>query len=332
MNPCILLFGMPRSGTTWIGKLLDSHPDTLYRHEPDSVRRLTMPLFPGKEDAPGYRAELERFVDQLPRLRSPEVVGKQPLFPKSYQSAAALAAYRASVIGAKAASRVRRHFPCLYRPTAAGCDRVRLVWKSIESPGRLGTCIEALPDARGIHLMRHPCGYIASILRGEATQRFSGPGEDDLWLLKMLLDTPAAKTHHISLDDIEKLTPEERLTWRWVLIQEKILADVANCERVLTLRYEDICAEPLALTRQMFQFADLEWHPQTEEFVRASTQGTNTDYYSVFKHPQRSALRWRSELPPQVIERILRILRNSSVARFYPDDAQAPAALREIAP
>ena len=33
----ILLFGMPRSGTTWIGKIFDSHQDTFYLHEPDSV-------------------------------------------------------------------------------------------------------------------------------------------------------------------------------------------------------------------------------------------------------------------------------------------------------
>lgn len=35
MNGCILLFGMPRSGTTWIGKLFDSHLGTrtgYYRH------------------------------------------------------------------------------------------------------------------------------------------------------------------------------------------------------------------------------------------------------------------------------------------------------------
>ena len=33
----ILLLGSPRSGTTWLGKLFDSHPNTLYLHEPDSV-------------------------------------------------------------------------------------------------------------------------------------------------------------------------------------------------------------------------------------------------------------------------------------------------------
>ena len=33
----ILIVGAPRSGTTWLAKILDSHPDVLYRHEPDEV-------------------------------------------------------------------------------------------------------------------------------------------------------------------------------------------------------------------------------------------------------------------------------------------------------
>ncbi|EQD40524.1 hypothetical protein B2A_11003, partial [mine drainage metagenome] len=308
-----------------------SHPDTLYRHEPDSVRRLSLPLYPEIQVAPQYREELEQFVASLPELRCPKVVGKQPLFPKSYQSAAGLYASRVCVALAKAASRVQRNVPCLYRPTAEGCEQVRLVWKSIESPGRLGVCMEALPDARAIHLMRHPCGYVASVLRGEAGRRFDGliPSAEDLWLLKMLLATSTGKTRGLSLDDIERLTPEERLAWRWVLTQEKILADVAHCGRVLTLRYEDVCAEPLAMTRRMFEFTGLDWQSQTEDFIRASTQPTNqttdTDYYSVFKYPPASAGRWREELAPPVIERILRILRTSPLYRHYADDVPAPA-------
>lgn len=328
MNPCILLFGAPRSGTTWIGKLFDSHPDTLYRHEPDSVRLLSLPQFPEKKTAPQYRDELERFLSSLPGLRSPKVVGKQPLFRKGYQSTAALLAYRASVVVAKVASRVQPDFPCPYRPTAEGYGRARLVWKSIESSGRLGVCIEAFPDARAIHLMRHPCGYVASILRGQAARRFRSlqPGEDDIWLLRPLLDTPAAKTRGLNVDVIKQLTLEERMAWLWVLMQENILADVAGCERVLSVRYEDVCAEPLIMTRRMFDFTGLDWHPQTEKFVRASTEATNTDYYSVFKSSQESAGRWRSELEPDVIERIMQIFRTSSAYRFYSDDLQVPAA------
>lgn len=332
MKPGILLFGMPRSGTTWIGKLFDSHPDTLYRHEPDSARRLSLPLFPGKEDAPRHRKELERFMAALPRMRSPEVVGKQPLFPKSYQSAVGLAAYRASVVTAKAISRIRRHFPCLYRPTAESSARARVVWKSIESLGRLGTCVDAFPDVRAIHLMRHPCGYVASVLRGQATGRFVGEtrGDNDRWFLKLLLATATGKAYGLGVDEIMRLTPGERLAWRWVLIQENVLADAGHSDRVLTVRYEDVCADPLAMTRRMFEFTGLDWQPQTEMFARASTEAADTNYYSVFKNPQASAERWRSELAPDVIERITRILRGSALRRFYGDEPVPAEAQPEV--
>ncbi|HJP98335.1 MAG TPA: sulfotransferase [Rhodanobacteraceae bacterium] len=338
MTGCILVFGMPRSGTTWIGKLFDSHPDTLYRHEPDSVRRLSMSLFPEKEDAGRYRGELEGFVASLPYVRSSKVVCKQPLFSKDYQSTASLYVYRASAAAARIASRFQKNFPCLYRPTAEGCGRARLVWKSIESSGRLGICIAALPEAHAIHVMRHPCGVVASWLRGAQADGFGRPTKSaGLWMLKPLLATTTGKARGIDLEDIQRLTPEEQLTWGWVLMQEKILADVAGCERVLTVRYEDVCADPLATTRKMFEFTGLDWQSQTEAFVRASTQSTahvtDSDYYSVFKPPQESAERWRTELTPDVIQRVLEIVSNSPLHHYYPEEApaQARAPVAEVA-
>lgn len=147
MNRCILVFGMLRSGTTWIGKLFDSLPDTFYCHEPDSVRRLSLPLYPETRVAPRYREELEQFVASLPQRRCPEVVGKQLLFPKSYQSAAALCAYRVGVAFAKAADRVRLKLPCTHGSTAGASGHAHLVSKSIQLPRRLSVCIDALPVA-----------------------------------------------------------------------------------------------------------------------------------------------------------------------------------------
>lgn len=40
----ILILGSPRSGTTWLAAIFDSHEDILYRHEPDIVVR--QPLLP----------------------------------------------------------------------------------------------------------------------------------------------------------------------------------------------------------------------------------------------------------------------------------------------
>lgn len=326
MKPCILIFGMPRSGTTWIGKLFDSHPDTLYRHEPDSVRKLSFPRFPDLKDAGRYREELEQFVAALPRMRSSEVVGKQPLFPKSYQSHAALTAYRACVVASKAASRVWRHFPCMFRPTGENQERVRVVWKSIESPGRLGVCVEALPSARAIHLMRHPCGYVASVLRGRIARRFAHSEPSDDWLLKMLFETAAGKARGMTARDLDQLTLEERLAWCWVLTHEKIIADIAQSEQVMTVRYEDVCVDPKAVTRRMLEFTGLDWHTQVQRFILASTQSEGTGYYSIFKNPYASAERWRSELASPVVDRILGVLRSSELYRFYCDSTNAPRA------
>lgn len=336
MNGPILLFGMPRSGTTWIGKLFDSHPDTLYRHEPDSLRRLSVPLYPEVNAAQQYRPELAQFVASLPGMRSPEIVGKQPLFPKSYQSSAQLLAYRASVLAAKAVSKARRHAPCLYRPTGENSNRVRAVWKSIESLGRLGVCVEALPSARAIHLMRHPCGYVASVLRGRTAHRFIDQTSDtnDTWILRRLLKTTAGAQHATRLGDLAKLTHEEQLTWIWMITHERVLQDTAHNERVLTIRYEDVCASPDGMTRKMFEFTGLDWNQQTEAFVSASTEvparTTDTDYYSVFKSPLASAGRWRAELTPDSIERVMRILGESPLSGYYSEDDHVPEPVPEV--
>ena len=76
----ILAIGMPRSGTTWIGKILDSHPRTLYRHEPDTWRRLeTIPIFAAERASSEDRAIISEFMATLPTMQADRVCGKRPL-------------------------------------------------------------------------------------------------------------------------------------------------------------------------------------------------------------------------------------------------------------
>ena len=149
----------------------------------------------------------------------------------------------------------------------------------------------------------------------------------------MLLDTAAGRAYAASLGDPKTLTHEEQLAWIWVITHEKVLADTANSENVIAVRYEDVCDDPTAMTRKMFEFAGLAWHAQAGSFVRASTEtttsATDTGYYSVFKPPRASAERWRSELAPQAIERIMQIVRYSAMARYYSDIGHSAKALPE---
>src|SRR5690606_26486931 len=100
----ILLFGMPRSGTTWIGKIFDSHPDTLYRHEPDSWGRLNaIPLMAPVERAAEYAPTVREFCAALPGMGLTKVAASTPLFPKRYYSPLQYQLFRLGVVSVKAA-------------------------------------------------------------------------------------------------------------------------------------------------------------------------------------------------------------------------------------
>src|ERR1700722_362792 len=106
-HPILLLMGLPRSGTTWIAKMFDSHPGTVYCHEADrGVVLRSMPLAPDISEAEALAPIAQTFADNLLKIRDPHVVGSQPQFHKEYRTGTAAALHQLSTISAKAASAV----------------------------------------------------------------------------------------------------------------------------------------------------------------------------------------------------------------------------------
>lgn len=324
----ILLFGMPRSGTTWIGKIFDSHPETLYRHEPDSWGRLNaVPLLAEPEAAERYREPVTRFVDQLAAIRAVKVSATLPVFKKRYYSRLDHLLQLASVKGAKAAAKLVGEFPVpLPRPRGAAPI---LVWKSIESLGRLGALARLYPEAVGIHIMRHPCGYVASVKRGEAKRKFSDTelASEDYGLFQQLLQTPQAQRRGLTEQDLRDMHPVERLAWRWLLYNEKAMEDIEGARNCRTLVYEDVCKSPEGATRSLFEFAGLDWNDQSGAFVGASTASDRDAYYSVYKDPLRAANKWREELSAEEARRIWSVVENTAPgAKYAGEDGQRSVA------
>ena len=76
----ILLFGPSRSGTTWIGKIFDSHPTAIYRHEPDAVHPLSdVPLIIDRHDYDQYAPLLRAYTDSLRGMNHHRICGKLPV-------------------------------------------------------------------------------------------------------------------------------------------------------------------------------------------------------------------------------------------------------------
>lgn len=329
-NSPILLFGMPRSGTTWLGKIFDSHPETLYRHEPDTWRPLAgLPMLVGPDQAPAYCDRIAHYVEEVLQMRADRVCGKQPIFPKAYASQLETQLHRAGAAVSKAAGRLGISMPVLGASRPSAGRTWRLVWKSIESLGRMGMLLECLPQAHAVQIVRHPCGYVSSVLRGEAAGRFTHSGAaEDFGVFAMLCETVQARRRGLSVADFRAMQPVERLAWCWVLFNEKAREESAPSARHAVAIYEELCFEPQRVTEQLYAFVGLPMSRQTIDFLVRSTSTRREDYYSVFKDPLESAWRWRRGFPADGIARVLAVAAQSELGAVY----TRPAAWNRLEP
>src|SRR6185312_14564031 len=103
----VLLLGAPRSGTTWLAKIFDSHPDVVYRHEPDTVLRdQRMQNYFSSEDIPRFRHAAEAYLRRLMDTRTLKTVGSLPVFAKSYYSPTVQGSRRGMIYGLRGAEKL----------------------------------------------------------------------------------------------------------------------------------------------------------------------------------------------------------------------------------
>lgn len=327
----LLLVGTARSGTSWIGKIFDSHPQTLYKYEPDGAINLPLaiPLDETQRVAPGIRD----FFAGLPAINTPSVAGTLPIFFKQYRSRLGQGLHHLSVRASTTARLVSWKLP-VFQAANVYSSEVRVVWKSIASLGRIGTILGVIEDCRAVRILRHPCGYISSVLRGEAQHKFASavPASEDYGLMEIILNAAGAFRRGLSVNHMRQFHPVERMAWLWVLLNEKAIGDTTGNERCMEVRYEDVCLRPDEKIKELFSFCNLTWNTQTADFLKTSTltapphwlnRATEQRYYGVFRDPILAADKWKSEFGPENIERVYRILRQSDLLRVYPESELA---------
>jgi hypothetical protein len=285
---------------------------------------------------------VRQFFIQLPNVDKTHVAGSLPVFGKQYRSRIAQYVHRTSVLSAIGASSFHVQLPVLQ---LARLDKpgVLVVWKSIDSLGRLGLILRIMENCRAIRITRHPCASISSTLRGEEKKQFSSsvPASEDYGIMRIFLEA-AGRSRGFSVDHLRQLHPVERMAWIWVLMNEKAVDDTQTINRCTAVRYEDVCFDPIGTAKALFAFSGLAWNQQTSDFLRASTLGVQPGkfeqltqdsrrYYGIFRDPIRSAGRWKSEMKLEDIERVYRVLRQSDLIRLYPESESLPVKQGEYA-
>lgn len=321
----ILIFGAPRSGTSWLGKIFDSHPNTLYRAEPDKeLRSAEIPYLCTDQDIATYCEATARYAESLMAVHNSNVAGSPPFPRKAFHSDVQYAVRTAVIYGAKSLGRlpgVGGAFGNLNVPDFADFRRsgdVQVVMKSVGSLGRLGLFLAALPAAKVILIIRHPCGHVASVIAGQKSRNLSQNAA-----LAGLGETAPARERGLDQSTLNGLPHVEQLAWRWLILNELALRQSDGNDNVTVLKYEDLCAEPEPMARRLFEFTGLPWSDQTAGFVAESTASRNESgkgYFSVNRDPLISAMKWKTQMEPDDIATVRRVVDNSQPGKLFAQD------------
>jgi len=309
----VVIFGSPRSGTTWLGKVLDAHPGVHYVHEPEIALPSRLPQFPDAADdeAAGVAREDMRRWLATRDLRS---MGTRPVFRKDGEGLARFALRKAQVYGGKGLERLHAGLANALPVVGAFAAEPRVhAVKTVNMLGRAGALAAAFPDMRSIHLVRHPCGQVASMLRGHR-----GHFESREVSYRDMPDSPMGRREGLTLEALAAMPAVERLAWKWAAFNDAAFRALEGSGRALTVRYEDVTQAGAAGVRPIFDAIGLDWHDRVERFIRSSTaeSGAEAGYYTLKRDPQQAAERWRSELPEADIARILDICTRTEVGRL----------------
>jgi len=307
----IFILGVPRSGTSWLGKIFDSHPMALYRHEPDAVLPpVGFPPHCPVEAVPKYEDAARSYVALLAGVRQIKASGTRPVFAKPFQTLPAVLTRRALVYGLRTFEAIapRARWPrriAIPDWVQSDASSLKYVIKSVSLLGAAALLARALPAGRLIVIVRHPCGQIASMKRGlhfrtMRAETMFGP---------YVAETSRARELGFTRKDYENLPLLDQWVHGWAFAHAKMLKDVEGLANVSIVRYEELCASPLQRSREIIEFAGLPWDAAVLRFVEASTRPARHEgYFSLYREPMISANKWKEELSAQEIERYMTIV------------------------
>ena len=250
-RPPVLVLGMPRSGTTWVGRTLGSAPKVLYFNEPVS----------------------EVHVAEQGRATFFEVDPDNP--PASYVWPLRFAAAGVPAFGSGTVASVG-----LFVRTAN-----RVVIKEV-NPLAIEWYQRALEPAL-VYVVRHPAAVAVSLHE----RGWGWPVYEQRFL-------PGT-----ALPDVGESY--------WARIGAIQGIALARAERVATaamVAYEDLCADPFACFRDLFEITRLRWTDAVAATLRASTEGDITrgadDPLGTTRNTKAMADAWRARITPSQLEAV----------------------------
>ncbi len=257
--PPLVILGLPRSGTTFLHRLLALDP----AHRALPMWRLQRP-FPPRQRRDRRRRETDRVLAWFRRL-APELDRKHLVRPDSPEECIWLLNSTFVSHGLWVAAPVYSYLEWL-----SGCDRLpayreyarvlagiqmeepgrRLLLKAPSHAGSLAELLKVLPRALVVQTHRDPLQVVPSLTS----------------LICSVHRTVVRKVDSVRVGgcNLRMLSQEMERNWSF---------RSADGVRVVDVEYRDLCADPLATLRAVYRAFSLPWPPEFERKIEQSLLG-----------------------------------------------------------
>jgi hypothetical protein len=312
------IFSSGRSGSTWLGALVNSHPQVAYRFEPlrrlHKHRRIKQAVTTVMSDRFSQN-DLPVLYDAL--LPAHPLVEKPPFFAKEHARQRGRAPLWTVCRAIKPLAGL---FESLYSPRS----RPPLAFKEV---GRYQVLLQLLTRTSLpiVYLVRHPCGVVNSMVRGQQKGAMSSQRLE--WLDEALHKHDAQLAERYA-DDVDKLADFEKVALYWRIDAERVFNQLRQAEHALILLYEQVCDDCLGSITKVFNHFNLTRTPQTHAFLDQLTSSQTAQhgrrgetvinrYFSVYRDPKAMRDRWKNQLDTQQAKRILQLVEDSPAFAFF---------------
>lgn len=314
MDNQLILHGLGRSGTSWLLKIFDHHPRAMCSHEPEHF--IDIEALRGRDID---QATLEGYMDQLFTSRCLRSMRVRPILEKSNRFKLAHWVRLGILYGFLACEKLlkpkNQRFERMNVPDLCHTGFDFFVAKTVAHYFIMQQIVAKSANMKMIYIIRHPCGYAGSHKRGISIGKMKPeimPNQDDL-------DNVFGEGV-ISRRGQDQL---EILTYKWAVWTDVFCKLARDHPNLYILKYEDLCEDPVDVSKQLFDWAGLGWDARVDTFLQASlaASGDAVGYHDLTRNPKIAAEKWRTEMEQADIDQVLGIARHSSAYSLFETEA-----------
>jgi hypothetical protein len=292
---CVIVAGLPRSGTSWLAKGLSFAPGLTYYREPDNYDRVAEAqerfawlYLTADQDDPEYRALMTRacagqIATAFTMREDPGPLLKPLGAPGRW---------------------LGERLPALFR------RRPGVLLKLVFASLNLEWIGARFPSARQLYIVRHPCGQF------ESWRRLGWEPRPERLLANARLMTDHLHPYEAVLRGARTFWERAGALWAATVHVVHRQTGVEAPRRIVT--YEWLCGDPLERFRELHGQLGLDWSSGAEQFLaRSNREGTGWAY-SLERAAARQVDRWRPRLTQGEIDACRRFVEPFGLP-YYPD-------------